>query len=85
LRSGAALTKGIEIRQAQRKTGYFSPYFIAEFYADSGDNDHAFIWLNTAYRERDVFLQGLNTDFVVDPLRTDVRFAELVREVGRLQ
>ena len=48
-----ALTKGIETRQAQRKTGYSSAYGIAELYADLGDKDQAFRWLNTAYQERD--------------------------------
>jgi hypothetical protein len=37
-----ALTKGIEARQAQRKTGYSSAYFIASLYADLGDEDEAF-------------------------------------------
>jgi adenylate cyclase len=44
-----ALTKGIEARQAQRKTGYYSPYRIAELCADLGDKEQAFLWLNTAY------------------------------------
>ena len=48
-----ALTKGIEVRQAQRKTGYYSAYNIAQLYADLGDKDQAFQWLNTAYQERD--------------------------------
>jgi len=77
-----ALTKGIEIRQAQRKTGYSSACRIAELYADLGDKDQAFRWLNTAYQERDWCLVGLKTDFVLDPLRSDPRFAELVRKVG---
>ena len=46
-----ALTKGIEARQAQRKTGYYSPYRIAELCADLGDKEQAFLWLNTAYQE----------------------------------
>jgi hypothetical protein len=37
-----ALTKAIEIRQAQRKTGYSSPYIIAQLYADLGNKDQAF-------------------------------------------
>jgi eukaryotic-like serine/threonine-protein kinase len=77
-----ALTKGIEIRQLQRKNGYSSAYGIASLYADLGDKDQAFRWLNTAYQERDWLLTGLKTDFLLDPLRSDARFAELVRKVG---
>jgi serine/threonine protein kinase/tetratricopeptide (TPR) repeat protein len=51
-----ALTKGIEARQTQRKTGYASAYQIAILYADLGDKDQAFRWLNTAYQERDTYL-----------------------------
>ena len=77
-----ALTKGIEIRQAQRKSDYSSAYKIAQLYADLGNKDQAFRWLDTAYQERDFNLIGLNTDFLLDPLRSDPRFAELVRKVG---
>ena len=77
-----ALTKGIEARQTQRKTGYASAYQIAILYADLGDRNNAFRWLNTAYQERDTYLYGLRTDFLLDPLRSDPRFAELVRKVG---
>ena len=77
-----ALTKGIQIRQAQRKMGYSSAYHIAALYADLGDKDQAFRWLNTAYQERDWLLMGLKTDFLLDPIRSDPRFAELVRKVG---
>ena len=78
----SALTRGIEIRQAQRKTGYYSPLMIATLYADLGDKDQAFRWLNTAYEERDWLLEGLKTNFQLDPLRSDPRFLELVRKVG---
>jgi eukaryotic-like serine/threonine-protein kinase len=77
-----ALTKGIEIRQAQRKTGYSSAYVIAALYADLGDKDQAFRWLDTAYQERDLYLLGLKTDFLLDPIRSDPRFAEMARKVG---
>jgi eukaryotic-like serine/threonine-protein kinase len=77
-----ALTKGIEIRQVQRKTGYYSAYHIAALYADLGDKDQAFRWLNTAYQERDYYMVGLKTSVELDPLRSDPRFAELVRKVG---
>jgi eukaryotic-like serine/threonine-protein kinase len=77
-----ALTKGIEARQAQRKTGYFSANQMASLYADLGDKENAFRWLNIAYRERDVNLLGLKTDFLLDPVRSDPRFSDLVRKVG---
>jgi eukaryotic-like serine/threonine-protein kinase len=78
----AALTEGIAIGQSQRKNGYFSAYRIAQLYADLGDKDQAFHWLNIACQERDFFLFGLMTDFSLDPLHSDPRFAELVRKVG---
>ena len=77
-----ALTKGIEVRLAQHKTGYSSAYEIAQLYADLGDEEQAFRWLNTAYQERGFYLLGLKTDFLLDPLRSDPRFDELVRKVG---
>src|ERR1039457_3864157 len=77
-----ALTKGIEILQAQHKTGYSSAYWIAVLYADLGDKDQAFQWLNTAYEEHDLFLLRFRTKFALDPLRSDPRFAELARNVG---
>jgi tetratricopeptide (TPR) repeat protein len=77
-----ALIKGIQTRQAQRKTRYSSPYGIAQLYAELGDKEQAFRWLNTAYQERDAALAGLKTDFSLDSIRSDPRFAELVRKVG---
>ena len=70
------------MRQVQRQKGYSSAYNIATLYADLGDKDQAFRWLNTAYEERDLYLPYLRTDFVLDPLRSDPQFAELVRKVG---
>jgi len=77
-----ALTKGIEVRQARRKNGYSSANELAVLYADLGDEEEAFRWLNTAYQERDSSLLGLKTQFQFDPLRSDPRFAELLRKVG---
>ena len=79
-----SLRKGLEVSLAQRnaKAEYVSPYGIAEGYAQLGDRDHAFQWLNTAYREHDGGLAGLQTDFLLDALHTDPRYAELVRKLG---
>ncbi len=80
-----ALDKGIQVRLAQRKKAYYSAYKIAQLYADLGNKDQVYKWLNTAYHERDFNLIGLKTDFLLDPLRSDPRFAELVSRVGLSQ
>jgi TolB-like protein len=77
-----ALDEAIKARLRQRQTAYASPFEIARFYADLGEKEKAFEWLETAYREHDFLLRELNTDFEVDSLRSDPRFAALVRRVG---
>ena len=77
-----AVTQGIELMKARRKTSYASPLKIARFYVELGDKEQAFQWLDTAYREHDWLLIGLKTYFQLDPLRSDSRFAELERKVG---
>jgi TolB-like protein len=85
LRSGGwqgALTQAAANLEARRKTGYDSPVQIARFYADLGDKELTFQWLDTAYREHDWLLEGLNTYCQFDNLHPDARFAELVKKVG---
>jgi eukaryotic-like serine/threonine-protein kinase len=78
----SALTKGVEVRLAQRKASYWSAYDIAVLYAGLGEKDDAFRWLTAAYEERDYQMESLRTDFRLDPVHSDPRFAELVRKVG---
>jgi TolB-like protein len=77
-----ALTQAIATLQTRRKTKYSSPFMIARLYADLGDKEQAFQWLDIGYREHDWMLVGLNSEFQLDPLRSDPRFAELVSKVG---
>jgi TolB-like protein/DNA-binding winged helix-turn-helix (wHTH) protein len=76
------VAKAIESRIVQRQHGYYSAFIIATFYADSRDKEQAFHWLNIAYQEHDWLLISLKTNFRIDPIRSDPRFAELVRKVG---
>jgi tetratricopeptide (TPR) repeat protein len=62
--------------------GVNRPAMVAKTYAQLGDKDLAFRWLERAYRERDHYLIELDADAVWDPLRLDPRFADLVRRVG---
>ena len=77
-----ALTQAIATLETRRKTRYYSSYMIARLYSDVGDKEHAFQWLDTAYREHDGLLINLKTEFQWDPIRSDPRFAELIRKVG---
>ncbi len=79
-----ALHKGIDISLAQRNSNaeYASPYGIAQLYSDLGDKERAFEWLKTAYQEHDENIISLRADFTMDSLRSDPRYAELVRKIG---
>ena len=72
-----AYTKGIEkMKEEQNAFG------LAFLYSESGDNDQAFRWLNAAYQEHEPNLVTLRTNPSFDGIRSDPRFAELVRKVG---
>jgi tetratricopeptide (TPR) repeat protein len=62
---------------------HVSPYLVAVVYAGLGDKNQTFAWLDKAYQVRSRMLaHGLKVNPVWDPLRTDPRFAELLRRVG---
>ena len=64
------------------KGRYGSPYFISGIYAGLGERDQAFAWLEKAYQERQPSLTLIGVEAVFDPLRSDPRFAALLRRVG---
>jgi serine/threonine protein kinase/Tfp pilus assembly protein PilF len=65
------------------KRSYVSPYMIATIYAGLGDKDRAFAFLEKAYQEKSPDIPYfLKADLRLDALRSDPRFAELVRKVG---
>jgi eukaryotic-like serine/threonine-protein kinase len=59
-----------------------SSYDIAIIYTGLGEKEKAFEWLEKAFNERDDFLAYLNADPRFDPLRTDLRFDNLLRRIG---
>ena len=67
---------------------YF-PVILARTYVMLGDKDRAFSWLEEAYRHRDIHslsldshLAWINVDPRFDPLRSDPRFKDLLRQMG---
>ena len=78
----AFLQVGVSNLLERSKKGYVRPYTIASFYARLGQKDEAFVWLEKAYQDRDYQMTELNVRPEMDSLRSDPRFAELVRKVG---
>lgn len=68
------------LRQAAEQR-YVSPYFIACLQASLGMRSQAFAFLDRAARERSEFIGYLRIDPRVDSLRTDRRFARLLRQL----
>ena len=55
---------------------------IAKIYAGLGENDEAFKWLEKAYLDRSTELVMLREDPLLDPLRDDARFDDLLSRIG---
>ena len=72
----------LEQLRAISKERYVPSHHFADVYIGLGDNDQAFAWLEKAYEERSSYLTYLKVDPAFDPLRSDPRFADLVRRVG---
>ena len=51
-------------------------------YAGLGDKEQAFAWLEKAYQERRGRMFLLNVDPLLEPLRSDPRFQDLLRRIG---
>ena len=61
---------------------YVTPAALACGYIGLGDKDQAFAWIEKAYRERSNFVTYLKVVPIVDSLRSDPRFSDLIRRVG---
>ena len=65
------------------------PVTTAELYAAVGDKERAFYWLEQAYSHRDLLATGtddplgwISEDAILEPLRSDPRFKDLLRRMG---
>jgi hypothetical protein len=63
-------------------SNYFPPFYFAIIAANLGDSDQAFAWLDKAYQERSGWMPWLNHEPLLDCLREDSRFSDLLRRVG---
>lgn len=70
-----------ELREPSKQP-YVSPYEIALIYTGLGENYRAFEWLEQAYQDRSGWLIYLKVEPMLDGLRSDPRFTDLLRRVG---
>jgi hypothetical protein len=72
----------VELLKELANRRYVDPGDIGYRYASLGDKDQAFAWLEKAYAEKADSLQYIKVKFAVDALRTDPRYADLLRQMG---
>jgi len=66
----------------QSKKSYVAPWMIAAVYAGLDQKDKAFEWLEKSFKERDHWLTYLKTSPLVDNLRSDPRFPNILKRMG---
>ncbi len=77
-----AMKRLVALKEEQAKRIYIDPAGIATNYALLGEKDRAFSWLEKAYREKSGFLPMIKSDPSFDSLRSDPRYADLLKRMG---
>jgi serine/threonine-protein kinase len=80
--AGNRAEAGKIVSQLLSRQTYVPPYFFATLYVALGDKEMAFRWLEKARPQHDLYLAWIKVDPAVDPLRSDPRFQELLRNMG---
>jgi TolB-like protein/Flp pilus assembly protein TadD len=76
-----AMTVRGELRELASR-GYVSPYYVALIHVGLGETDEAFEWLEKALEEHASMLVELKSEPKLDNIRSDPRFARLLKRVG---
>ena len=64
------------------KTEPVDSYIFAMLYVGLGDKDKALVELEQSFNERGYYVPLLSVDPLMDPLRDDPRFADLIKRIG---
>ncbi len=74
--------KRLELRLKDYEQGYETAFVIAATYAQLGDKERAFEWLEKSFAAHEDNLVDIKTEFAFDGLSKDPRFQDLLRRVG---
>jgi len=66
----------------REKKSYVSPFDLALIHAALGETNYAFALLNKAIAERSTFLVYTKWEPRLDPLRSDTRFSQILKQIG---
>jgi eukaryotic-like serine/threonine-protein kinase len=77
-----AMKRYVALQEEQAKRIYIDPALIAGNYALLGEKDRAFSLLEKAYGEKSGFLPVIKTAPTFDSLRSDPRYADLLKRMG---
>ncbi|HWQ33662.1 MAG TPA: protein kinase [Blastocatellia bacterium] len=72
----------LDTLQELSKEQYISPVYIAAIYGELGESEQAFTWLEKAYADRSGTLILLNVNPMMDSLRADPKFRNLVQRLN---
>jgi len=83
-RSGrkAEAHKALQNLLERSKQRYVSPYCLALVSVGLGERDEAILWLERAYKERESMVPEIGQDPAFDPLRSELRFLEILRRMN---
>jgi len=70
---------GLEKQSMQR---YIQPYRLAVAYAELGEKEKTFAWLQKAFAVYDGAMNYIKVDPPLDPFRSDPRFQDLLRRMN---
>jgi hypothetical protein len=76
------LVRQVEMTEALAKKRYVDPAIIAYAYADIGDKDKTFFWLNKAVAEKAGSLEAIKVTADMDALRSDPRYVDILKRMG---
>jgi len=78
----AALTREIEMRKQLGKRRYQDPSEIAYLYAQLGDKEQTFAWLDKARAEKSGGLEPVKIVRALIPWHSDPRYVDLLKQLG---
>lgn len=71
-----------ETFKSAAKKRYIPPTYFGMLFAGMGDKDKALVWLEKAFAERADGLTWLNVEPMLDDVRSDPRFQNLIHRIG---